>query len=150
MEELGIVIAVDGRMARVRITRRASCEKCGQCGEWGNRAEMILEIPNQAQARPGDTVRLIMKDGSVLRAAIAAYGVPLAAMIAGYVLADQLLSMVGLDKGREGLAIVSGLLLLGTSYLWLRSYDRRSRDRFAPRMAGIVGQQPEGQSGIDG
>jgi len=137
MEETGIVTGVQGRMARVRLMRQATCDRCGICGI-GQRPEIEVEVPNSAGARPGDQVRLAVESGAVLRAAVAAYVVPLAAWLAGYLLLSAILGVTGVGRFREALAIAGGFLCLGLSYFWIRSYDRRAGDRFVPRMIEVV------------
>lgn len=136
MEETGIVTGLDGNMARVRLLRRATCEKCGMCG-MGGRPEVVVEVANTAGAAPGDEVRLRIEDDRILRAAAAAYLVPLLALVAGYLLTNGLLIAVGV-RGREPLSIAGGFLAFGLSYLWVRSYDRRAGRRFLPVMVAVV------------
>ena len=141
MEENGTVIAVEGDRARVRLLRRATCDKCGMCG-MGQHPEIVVEVTNSAQARPGDEVRLAVESGNVLRAAGAAYVVPLAALFGGYLLTRFVLGSLGVDDPREGMSIAGGFLALVLSYYWLRSFDRRSGDRFSPRMVAVIGHPP--------
>lgn len=144
MEEVGLVVETDGGMARVRLMRRATCDKCGICGI-GRAPEIVVEVPNTIGARPGEAVRLAMESGSLLRAAAAAYLVPLLALLAGYLVLSAFLARLGMAAGREAFAIAGGFACLALSYLWLRSYDRRRGDRLTPRMIAVV--EPPAASG---
>lgn len=136
MEESGTVVALEGGTARVRLLRRATCDKCGMCG-MGQRPEVVVEVPNTAGAAPGDEVRLRVEDSSLLRAAFVAYLVPLLALIAGFLLVNRLLLAAGV-RGRELPAIAGGFLACALSYLYVRSYDRRTGRRFVPIMVEVV------------
>ncbi|MGE5529582.1 MAG: SoxR reducing system RseC family protein [Patescibacteria group bacterium] len=137
MEETGNVTAVEGAMAHVRLLRSATCDRCGACG-MGKRPEITVAVPNTAGARPGDVVRLAVEDRSVLRAAAAAYAVPLLALIAGYAIVSAVLGWLGVGRFREGLAIAAGFLSLLPAYRWIRTYDRRFGGRVTPRMVEVV------------
>ncbi|MGQ9779058.1 MAG: SoxR reducing system RseC family protein [Bacillota bacterium] len=142
MEEVGLVVETNGGMARVRLVRRATCDKCGICGI-GRAPEIVVEVPNTINARPGDAVRLVMEGGNLLRAAAAAYLIPLFCLLGGYLLARAALARIGATSSlAEFLAVVTGFLCLGLSYLWLRAYDRRRGDRLTPRMVAVV-EPPE-------
>ncbi|MCL6615263.1 MAG: SoxR reducing system RseC family protein, partial [Firmicutes bacterium] len=80
-----------------------------------------------------------------LRAAAAAYLVPLLALLAGYLVLSAFLARLGMAAGREAFAIAGGFACLALSYLWLRSYDRRRGDRLTPRMIAVV--EPPAASG---
>ena len=63
-------------------------------------------MPNTIGARPGDRVRLAVESASVYRAAVAAYIVPLLALLVGYLILYHTLGRAGVGRLRESLSIV--------------------------------------------
>lgn len=76
----GIVIAVDGTLAKVKTSRHNSCDSCGACP--GNSA-MVLDAVNMVGAQPGQRVEIEVKEASMLKAAFTVFVLPLAASFAG-------------------------------------------------------------------
>ncbi len=136
MEETGTVIGIEGRIARVRLTRKATCDRCGACG-MGKQPEIVVEIPNSAGAKPGDEVRIAIASGRMLQAAAAVYLVPILALFAGYLLSAVILRRLGFGRS-ETPAIVGGFLAFALSFLWIRHFGRRSGDRFTPEMISVI------------
>jgi sigma-E factor negative regulatory protein RseC len=86
IEETGTVKSVDGIMAKVLISRRSSCcEKCekDQCDipETGIETEAI----NEAGARVGQKVKVVMKARTYIKGALLIYIIPVIALFAGAV-----------------------------------------------------------------
>ena len=137
MEETGTVVGVEGRIARIRLLRQATCNKCGMCGI-GQHPEIVVEVPNTAGAGPGDAVRLAIESGSVLRAAVVVYVIPLLVAILGYLAVSFLAGPAGLGAYRETLGIIGAAVGLILSFVWVASYDRKAGDRFTPKMLEVV------------
>ena len=137
MEETGTVVEVEGRIAKIRLLRQATCNKCGMCGI-GQHPEIVVEVPNTIGAGPGDAVRLAVESGNVLRAAVVVYVIPLLVAILGFLIASYLAGPVGLPAYRETLGIVGAAVGLILSFIWVASYDRRAGDRFTPKMLEVV------------
>jgi positive regulator of sigma E activity len=88
MECVGTVDRVEGRRAVVRVDR-SRCGTCAGCVPMTNRGldeEMEFEVDNQLDAGPGDQVVLNMPSGNVYRAYLVVFGVPVLAMVLGYLL----------------------------------------------------------------
>ena len=126
MEETGTVVEVEGRIAKIRLLRQATCNKCGMCGI-GQHPEIVVEVPNTIGAGPGDAVRLAIESGNVLRAAVVVYVVPLLVAILGFLLASYLAGPAGFPAYREALGIAGAAVGLILSFVWVASYDRQSR-----------------------
>ncbi len=126
IEEQGVITAILGRYARVRTERTSACGQCrvnGACGtslleRFFARRPVELTALNTPGAQVGDLVRVGISEQGLLRAAIAAYLVPILALIAG--------AWVGEIIGGAQAPVVS---LLGAALgfvlalLWLRSYS---------------------------
>lgn len=122
----GIVLAVNGDMAKVKVARHSSCENCGSCP--GNSA-VVVDARNVAQAKPGQRVLIQIKEVNMLKAAFIVYMLPLIGIFggtaAGSYLADYVLSPVLSFQIAGG---VAGFALT-VFYIWF--FDRRSRQDMA-------------------
>lgn len=84
-------ILPDGQAEVIRIRESAcsgDCHKCAGCG--AAQQTMLLTAKNPIGARPGDMVVLESDSGTVLKAAMLLYLVPLGLFVAGYLLGRQL------------------------------------------------------------
>ncbi len=99
MEEVGIILSIDGLTAKVAVQRKSACEGCtaGTCtpGE----QTMEIEALNPIKARVGQTVRVVMKPYSYLKGAIVVYGIPAIALVIGAILGKEFFStyFIGTD-----------------------------------------------------
>ncbi|MGE5561216.1 MAG: SoxR reducing system RseC family protein [Chloroflexota bacterium] len=120
MQELGIVAAVHGSVADVRITRTTACATCGKCHGFDENQQLIIKARNAVGATTGDAVRLEMEGVSVLKAASVVYGLPLLAAMVGFFIG----SAIHLPGGRDltGWLGATGFVL-ALVVVWL--YDRR-------------------------
>ena len=126
IEEEGTVIAVQGDYAQVQTQRRSGCGQCvaqDACGTsllerfFGRRAVALTAL-NPVQAVVGERVLVGVSEQGLLRAALAAYLVPILALLAGAMLGDAL------GGERADLASTLGAILgLALALLWLRSYS---------------------------
>jgi sigma-E factor negative regulatory protein RseC len=130
IEEHAIVTSTEAGIAEVEIMRRSSCNACNArsgCGVslldrvLGRRPQRLL-LANRIAARVGEEVIIGMPEAALLKAALAAYMVPLAGLLAGAIAGDLMLTDRSADQWipllTGGLGFVVGLL--GT-----RFYSRR-------------------------
>ena len=117
------VTRIDGPYAWVVSEAPASCQACAGKG-CGSSVFNRLWHPQQAEyavrnaidAGPGEAVVVGMPEGSLLRAAVAAYVVPLLALLLGAGLGRALMT----ETLREPGAILGGLCGILLAALWLR------------------------------
>ena len=116
----GTVRRIQDGLAEVEVIRSSGCGRChepGGCGggtlATGQACPKHYWLPNTIDARPGDKVWLTVQDGSVLRAALWAYGLPGGLMVAGAVL-------VSLLQGSDLMAFVGALAGLAVGFVGLR------------------------------
>jgi sigma-E factor negative regulatory protein RseC len=92
MEEVGVIMSIDGLTAKVTVPRKSACEGCtaGACkpGE----QSMEIEALNPIKAKVGQTVRVVMKPYSYLKGAIIVYGIPAIALVVGAILGKEFFS----------------------------------------------------------
>ena len=92
VEEVGIVMNVEGTVAKVSIPKKNACEGCslGICKE--QEQSMEIEAINSIHARVGQKVRIVLRSYSYLQGSIIVYGIPAIGLIAGAVLGREVLS----------------------------------------------------------
>ena len=126
IEEEGTVIAVQGDYGQVETQRRSACGKCvaqDACGtslleRFFGRRTVALTVLNPVQAMVGDRVLVGISEQGLLRAALAAYLVPILALLAGAMLGDAL----GGDRA-DTASVLGAILGLALALLWLRGYS---------------------------
>ncbi|GAB2181599.1 hypothetical protein DLREEDagrD3_18220 [Denitratisoma sp. agr-D3] len=116
----GTVLRVEDGQAIVEVIRSSGCGRChepGGCGgttlaTGGAACPRSYSLANDIDARPGDKVWVAVREGSVLRAAAWAYGLPGALMVASAALAASLTGsdLAAFGGALAGLAIGYGLL----------------------------------------
>jgi sigma-E factor negative regulatory protein RseC len=137
IEEQARVVAVADGSAWVEVRRRSACGSCsaaGGCGTGalagllGERAQR-LQVRDDLGLRVGEQVVIGIPDAALTRASLAAYLLPLLALIAAALLAEA----AGAGEGTTALA---GLLGLGAG-LWLAGRltgGPLGRERYRPRL----------------
>ncbi|MEG1547165.1 MAG: SoxR reducing system RseC family protein [Clostridia bacterium] len=130
MKQTGKVIETRGEIAIVRFCRSDACGHCNACFAIGSR-EADIEIENVLGAAAGDTVVIELHGGSVLRASLLMYGIPIVALICGVVL--------GSIWGDLYAALGGVLFAAGTFFIFRGLEPRLSRmGTFKPRMTELV------------
>ena len=117
----GVVIAVSGKMAKVKVARHSSCESCGSCP--GN-AATVVDAVNEIGAEPGQRVVLEVKQANMLKAAFVVYMLPLIGIFGGAVIGSYLADRFLLDALIWQIAGGSVGLGLTALYIWL--FDRKA------------------------
>ena len=128
IEEQAIVVDIHDDNASLEIVRRSACTLCGQtrgCGVsmlgrlFGHNRN-IFRAKNHINAKAGDTVIVGIEDQALLMSSVIVYGVPLAGLIAGAVLA----SVIGADTPAlaDRNAALSAIAGLSLGLLWVKLY----------------------------
>ncbi|HHV79461.1 MAG TPA: SoxR reducing system RseC family protein [Firmicutes bacterium] len=137
MREGGIVKEVKGDTAVVALRRTQACAHCGRCGAFTATTPdfILVEAKNLAGAKEGDDVDLEMEPGTVYKAALLLYGIPLILGGCGYLLGR---AVIGGDAGGLLLAVI----FVGLGYLIVRAYDRTAArsESFKPTIVAIIGR----------
>ncbi|MCF7984127.1 MAG: SoxR reducing system RseC family protein [Thiohalocapsa sp.] len=121
IEQQATVIAVADGSALVEVQRQTGCSACGvgdRCGTsvlaklFGSGASARLRVADRIGLVPGEAVLIGIRSDTLARASLAAYLLPLIAMIGAAFFADQ----AGLgDAGAAGLGLAGLLLGLGVT-----------------------------------
>lgn len=120
-QQEGIVIEVEGRIAKVKTSRHNDCENCGACP--GNSA-IVISAFSPMQVKPGQRVVVEVQEINMLKAAFVVYLMPLLAIflgaLAGYGIAGYF-AMDGLV-----FSVAGGILSLLISIWYIKYYDYTS------------------------
>ncbi len=121
MHEMGIVKSINGATAIVKVSKRTSCcESCEKdiCDitEDGNETEAI----NEAGAKIGQKVKLVMKPYTFVKGAIVFYIVPVCALIAGAILGEMYLPGQFSETDPDLLAALGAFLLFFASLVLVK------------------------------
>jgi sigma-E factor negative regulatory protein RseC len=124
IEEEGVVAEIDGNIAKVAILKKSACEQCAASGVCHPDQE-YLEAANPLGAVKGQKVKVVVAPQVYLKASIILYGVPMAALIAGAIIAKNIaLPYVG-DARSDLWAFIGGVFCTFVSFLFIRSYNKK-------------------------
>ena len=137
MRESGIITEIEEHTMMVEFERSSMCEKCGACERAHN--AMRMEVERIGNASLGDRVEVDLPERTVVRAALVAYGIPLALLLAGLAAGSALPGRLGLPGNPDLYALALGLLLAAGAFLALHLSERRRRSsgRYAPKVVQI-------------
>ncbi len=122
MEQIGVVVNINGNMARVQFKRASACgENCGMCGGC-EKLNSFVDAKNTVSAQNGDTVKIETSTSYVLAGAFFVYILPLIAALIMY-------SFFGL------LWAVLGFLL---PFIILRILNKKLDKYFRPNIVKII------------
>lgn len=137
MEEKGVVTDVTEDTMTVEFKRSSMCEKCGACER--AQEQMRIELRRQRGENVGDEVQVQLPEGTLLRAALLAYGLPLLLLLAGLFLGKQLPVWLDLPGNSDWYAMGLGLLFAAGSYALIRWTEpkRKKRGSYAPQVVQV-------------
>lgn len=108
------------------VIRSEACARCGAC-QHGQEEKRYYPLP-EGDWKEGDIATITLPDGTAFAASLLAYGIPLAGLLAGIILAAAL--------GAEDLWQLAGALIgLAAGYLALKLIEPRLKrsGKFVPR-----------------
>lgn len=140
LRERGIVEKISKQKAVVRIERTSACAACesrSSCQVQDNK-EVLVEVNNELGAGAGDVVEISMPSGSVIKASLVVYFLPVLGLLLGALSGGAFAASLHTDSTTASLAGGGAGLVL--SIIVLRRLDRcvRSRPDYSPRMTGII------------
>jgi sigma-E factor negative regulatory protein RseC len=125
IEEEGIVSEVVDGMAKVAIMKKSACEQCAAAGVCHPGDQDLMEAANPLGAKKGQKVKVVVAPQVYLKASIILYGVPMAAFIAGAIIAKNLAISAGNEAGSDLWAFIAGTACLFVSFFFIRSYNKK-------------------------
>ncbi|SDD72409.1 SoxR reducing system RseC family protein [Sporomusa acidovorans] len=134
-QQEGIVLAVNGKMAKVKASRHSDCENCGSCP--GNTA-IVVEALNSVDAKPGQRVAIEIREVNMLKAAFIVYMAPLLAAFAGALAGTYASSYIGMNSLIA--SIVGGVVFFTLAVWYVKHFDHMARndERMRPVVASIL------------
>jgi len=150
VEEIGVVKEVTGPKAMVIVERQSGCESCpggSVCKNIGG-GESAIEAVNQANARPGDTVRIVFKSYTYIKGAVFVYGIPALMLIIGAVIGKEYISKILPSAEPELVSVVSGFGLFIFSFLAMKFILKRyeGKKEYMPVISEIVSRRQCGSA----
>jgi sigma-E factor negative regulatory protein RseC len=130
--EEGIVIDLDGGLAKVKATRHGDCKNCGACP--GDNAT-VLTVRNLLEALPGQRVAFEMQQNNMLIIAFVVYILPLMAIFLGAGLGY--LGAIKMGLPIVPIQILGGLLLFIISILAIKRLDQ-STSKEVSKLPNII------------
>ena len=126
IEEQGVVVTLDGDYVEVRTERRGTCGGCsadGACGislldRFLGRRVVLVRARNPVGAWVGERVVVAVSEAGLVRAALAAYLMPILGLVVG--------AMAGQRAGGDTWSLLCGVLGFLLALYWLRRYSAAS------------------------
>jgi len=142
MEEHGVIIECKGLTALVKTRRGTSCDSCQskKACKPVEQDSSVMEVENTIGAKVGQDVIFTVGAGSVIKAGVLFYLVPVLSFIAGVVIGQSVLTRFLPGVNPDLVSGLFGAFLLIASFIGLKLYNRRlSRDNaFRARILRVV------------
>jgi len=126
----------------VKIRRAEACHSCSArtaCFTLGGQSkEMVLELDNTINARPGDEVTLSMPEGSIIKASMVLYLIPAVGLLVGAILGNRLAGIWGMSP--DAVSIAGSLVGLTVGFLISKglSVKMSKESNYAPKLYSIT------------
>ena len=133
IEQSAIVVSTEAGIAEVEVMRRSTCGACSSqaaCGVslldrvLGRRPQRLI-VGNRLGVRAGDGVVVGVPETALLKAAVAAYLMPLVGLLGGAMLAQSAAASLWPAAGADASALLGGALGFAGALALLRSYSHR-------------------------
>lgn len=123
-EAEGIVIALDGKIAKVKASRHSDCENCGACP--GDLAT-VMDVYNPVGAKLGQRVNVEIPEANMVKAAFIVYLLPLITTFIGFLIGVWISQKYGFP---ELLSEVSaGVVVFVLTILYIKYFDRSMKKK---------------------
>ncbi len=140
-KELGEVLSIEGRTARVKMKRSSRCASCscaGLCSPFG-KEWMVVTAENPAGATAGQMVYITYRVEGEAKASFILYIVPVLALLLG----ASLGAFIGFFDNADLSAVAVGLAFVLISFGLIRAYAARKYGRdpsYHPVIAEVRGK----------
>lgn len=135
--EQGVVIEVNGDIAKVKAGRHNDCKNCGACPGNNN---VVLSVSNKIGAKVGERVAFEVKGDHVLKSAFVIFISPLIAVFVGVLIGSILGKYSGYNV--HMLQIAGGIIAFILSMISIKLFDKavRKSNKALPQIIDILGK----------
>jgi len=143
LEEVGVVLKVEGELAIVKTQRSSMCEGChsgGFCKALGGDPDMEVAARNEVGAKVGDGVRVTVASKTFLKASFLVYMVPVTALILGALLGATLGPFLYPGASSDLLSVILGLIFFSLSFVLMRIWAKgiKGGQQYCPVISEIL------------
>jgi sigma-E factor negative regulatory protein RseC len=143
IEEEGIVVEVEGGNAKVAILTKSACESCAAAGVCHpqDTDRSFMEAANPLGATKGQKVKVALAPQVYLKASIILYGIPMAALIGGAIIAKNLAIRYSGEANSDLWAFLGGMACVLVSFFFIRAYNKHveKTQKYKPVIVEILG-----------
>ncbi|MGE5173517.1 MAG: SoxR reducing system RseC family protein [Betaproteobacteria bacterium] len=125
IEEEGIVAETEGGIAKVAILKKSACEQCAASGVCHPGDQDFMEAANPLGAVKGQKVKVVVAPQMYLKASIILYGIPMAALVAGAIVAKNIAAHYVGEQNSDLWAFIGGMVCTVISFLFIRAYNKK-------------------------
>ncbi len=130
IEETGVVQKTEGVMASVLVQKRGACEGCTSTGTCEVTQDgMVIEAINPVQAKPGQTVSIIISPISYLKGTMLVYGFPMIALIAGAIIGKIIGERFFGSANSDLAAAIAGFTTFIAAFLFARIWTSKAESK---------------------
>ncbi|MCD6530999.1 SoxR reducing system RseC family protein [bacterium] len=140
-EEEGVVVKIEGNMARVKVVKTSDCAACSMadsCPFTRLKRDWLVWAKNSLGAKPGDRVKISIAPSKYLLIAFLIFIFPVGALLGTYIIAKAL-------GAQESLAVTIGVTFAFLAYFVVRGIDRSSFRETAYQIVQILGSDESKQ-----
>jgi len=143
MEEEGIVIEDRNGRVVIRAERSSSCDNCASkslCHSGASGEEGLIEAENPVGARVGDHVVFTVGAGSIMKAGVLLYLVPILCFIAGVVLGQTAGTALLPSANADLVSGVFGVVFLVLAFIGIKLYSKSlaGNKSYSPQVIKVV------------
>jgi sigma-E factor negative regulatory protein RseC len=143
LEEVGVVVRVEGEMAVVKTRRSSMCDGChsgGFCKALVGGSDMEVAARNGVGAKLGDEVRITIASKTFLKASFLVYMVPVTALILGALLGSTVGRSLYPGDSSDLFPVVFGLVFFFLSFIVMRVWARgiKGGEQYCPVISEIL------------
>jgi len=134
MIEIGKVIEIKGKTAKVQLESKSQCSSCAMAGvcELVGEGKRYIEVEKMATTRVGDKVRVEIKEGQLLKGTVLLFLIPAFSFVVGAAIGQALM---------EGIvfSLILGIAFLAITFFFLHLLDKRlGKGKNRPRIISTI------------
>ncbi len=136
MAEQGRVFEVGQGVAKVTMERHEACKNCHAC-DMGKSQEMIMTATPLCDVKVGDLVEVHLENKDFLKATLIMYGIPLSALVLGFVLGYYGAEFFSFNGDVVG--FITGIVFMKLAFLWIKSKEEKwKKGNYQPVITKVV------------